>query len=131
MSGDRIRVLYLHGLEESATSPKPAALAAHASLDVFTPALLIWHASVNGLPASAAVADLRVHGPVSGTRVRAPRAYPANTAIRCRSSSSASESPSTVRAIRARRVLPNSWRSRLTAIFTASSDFPSFSATSA
>jgi len=45
-SGARpLRVLYLHGFEETAESPKPQALIKDPRFDVFIPPLKVYHAS--------------------------------------------------------------------------------------
>ena len=42
MPRERVRVLYLHGFEEQASSPKPAALAADPRIELHVPQLNIW-----------------------------------------------------------------------------------------
>lgn len=42
MPRERVRVLYLHGFEEQASSPKPAALAADPRIELHVPRLDIW-----------------------------------------------------------------------------------------
>ena len=42
MPRERVRVLYLHGFEEQSSSPKPAALAADARIELHVPRLDIW-----------------------------------------------------------------------------------------
>ena len=78
--GRRVRVLYLHGMAETATAPKPAALAASKQLDFYCPHLGVWHTHRNGivlsllrtlLPYLTATALGALALPVLGVRGRA------------------------------------------------------------